>query len=50
VVTLLALTNGLTDSVLGGQRDAGAAPAVLDYHLDRLFDRVRPAAAPGAPG
>jgi AcrR family transcriptional regulator len=37
VVTLLALTNGLTDSVLGGQRDAGAALAVLHYHLDRLF-------------
>jgi AcrR family transcriptional regulator len=37
VASLLALTNGLTDSVLGGQRDAGAALAILRYRLDRLF-------------
>lgn len=34
---LLALTNGLGSSVLGGQRDGKAALAVLTYHLDRLF-------------
>jgi hypothetical protein len=34
---LLALTNGLAASVLGGQRDGDAARAVLGYHLDRLF-------------
>lgn len=34
---LLALTNGLGSSVLGGQRDGTAALAVLTYHLDRLF-------------
>ena len=36
---LLALTNGLGASVIGGQRDGDAASAVLVYHLDRLFDR-----------
>ncbi|MEV0460863.1 TetR family transcriptional regulator C-terminal domain-containing protein [Catellatospora methionotrophica] len=34
---LLALTNGLGSSVLGGQRDGDAALAILTYHLDRLF-------------
>ncbi len=34
---LLAMTNGLGSSVLGGQRDGAAALAVLTYHLDRLF-------------
>ena len=34
---LLALTNGLGASVIGGQRDGDAASAVLRYHLDRLF-------------
>lgn len=34
---LLALTNGLGSSVLGGQRDGTAALKVLTYHLDRLF-------------
>jgi AcrR family transcriptional regulator len=34
---LLALTNGLAASVLGGQRDGDAARAVLGYYLDRLF-------------
>jgi hypothetical protein len=33
---LLALTNGLGSSVLGGQSDGGAA-AILEYHLERLF-------------
>ncbi|MDI1464737.1 TetR/AcrR family transcriptional regulator [Catellatospora sp. KI3] len=37
---LLALTNGLGSSVLGGQRDGEAALAVLRYHLDRLFGAV----------
>ena len=43
---LLALTNGLGSSVLGGQRDGTAALDILTYHLDRLFrrpeDRVPP--------
>jgi AcrR family transcriptional regulator len=34
---LLALTNGLGASVVGGQRSSEAAVAVLAYHLDRLF-------------
>lgn len=34
---LLALTNGLGSSVLGGQRDGDAALAILTYHLDLLF-------------
>lgn len=34
---LVALTNGLGSSVLGGQRDGDAALAILTYHLDRLF-------------
>jgi AcrR family transcriptional regulator len=34
---LLALTNGLTSSVLAGQRDADQGTALLEYHLDRLF-------------
>ncbi|RKR93124.1 TetR family transcriptional regulator [Micromonospora pisi] len=34
---LLALTNGLGSSVLGGQRGADAALSILTYHLDRLF-------------
>jgi AcrR family transcriptional regulator len=38
---LLAMTNGLGSSVLGGQRDGPAARAVLTYHLDRLFRRGR---------
>jgi AcrR family transcriptional regulator len=37
---LLALTNGLGSSVLGGQRDGDAALAILTYHLDRLFTRT----------
>jgi AcrR family transcriptional regulator len=34
---LLALTNGLGASVVGGQRSGAAAAAVLAYHLERLF-------------
>jgi AcrR family transcriptional regulator len=34
---LLALTNGLGSSVLGGQRDGAAALKILTYHLDRIF-------------
>ena len=37
VAALLALTNGLTSSVLSGQRSAEAAAAVLSYVLDVLF-------------
>lgn len=36
-VSLLALANGLTSSVLGGQRDVADAVAVVRYRLDRLF-------------
>jgi hypothetical protein len=36
---LLALTNGLGASVLGGQRDGAAALSILNYHLDHLFAR-----------
>ncbi|GIF76096.1 TetR/AcrR family transcriptional regulator [Asanoa siamensis] len=39
---LLALTNGLGSSVLGGQRDGAAAQAILTYHLDGLFGGSRP--------
>ncbi|MCZ2813610.1 MULTISPECIES: TetR/AcrR family transcriptional regulator [unclassified Modestobacter] len=35
---LLALTNGLGASVIGGQRGGDAASAVLRHHLDQLFD------------
>jgi AcrR family transcriptional regulator len=38
VAGLLALTNGLGSSVLGGQRDGETALAILTYHLDRLFN------------
>ncbi|MEV8517080.1 TetR/AcrR family transcriptional regulator [Dactylosporangium sp. NPDC051484] len=37
VAGLLALTNGLGSSVLGGQRDGAAALAILTYHLDQIF-------------
>jgi hypothetical protein len=37
VAALLALTNGLTSSVLGRQRTADEAAAVLRYALDRVF-------------
>jgi AcrR family transcriptional regulator len=35
---LLALTNGLGSSVLGGQRDGAAALRILEDQLGRLFD------------
>ncbi|MDR7274855.1 TetR/AcrR family transcriptional regulator [Catenuloplanes atrovinosus] len=34
---LLALTNGLGSSILGGQRDAAAATAILRHHLALVF-------------
>jgi AcrR family transcriptional regulator len=37
VAALLALANGLTASVLAGQRTAGDAAAILHAQLDRLF-------------
>ena len=40
MVLLLALANGLTSSVLGTQRSAAQAAAVVRYHLDRLFLQV----------
>jgi AcrR family transcriptional regulator len=36
-VSLLALSAGLSTSVLAGQSSPGQAQAVIDYHLDRLF-------------
>jgi AcrR family transcriptional regulator len=39
VAGLLALTNGLGSSVLGGQRDGTTALAILTYYLDRIFQR-----------
>ena len=36
-VSLLAMSAGLGQSVLGGQSSPGQAQAVIDYHLDRLF-------------
>ena len=39
VATLLALANGLTASVLRGQRDAEDARRILDAQLDRVFGR-----------
>jgi AcrR family transcriptional regulator len=44
VVALLALTNGLVQSVLAGQRSYEDAAAVIDYSLDQLFR-----SAPGSP-
>lgn len=37
VAGLLALANGLTSSVLSGQRSYEAAVGIIDYQLDRLF-------------
>jgi AcrR family transcriptional regulator len=37
VATLLALTNGLSDSVLGDQRDPADALRLLHHQLDRVF-------------
>jgi BetI-type transcriptional repressor, C-terminal len=42
-VSLLAMSAGLGQSVLGGQSSPGQAQAVIDYHLDRLFPASRPA-------
>lgn len=42
VVALLALTNGLTSSVLGTQRTAEQAVEVVRYALDRLFSPAGP--------
>ena len=36
-VSLLAVSAGLGQSVLGGQSSPAQALAVIDYHLDRLF-------------
>ena len=47
---MVALTNGLGSSVLGGQRDGTAALAILTDHLDRIFTagtaRATPPTAP----
>ncbi|NJP88880.1 TetR/AcrR family transcriptional regulator [Nonomuraea sp. FMUSA5-5] len=37
VAGLLALANGLTSSVLSGQRGYEDATEIIEYHLDRLF-------------
>jgi AcrR family transcriptional regulator len=42
VAVLLALANGLTSSVLGGQRTPEAAAAILGYVLDGIFGRAVP--------
>jgi AcrR family transcriptional regulator len=39
VVALLAMANGLTSSVLGGQRTVEDAETVVGYALDQLFGR-----------
>ncbi len=36
-VSLLAMSAGLGQSVLGGQSSPEQAQAIIDYHLDRLF-------------
>ena len=43
---LLAMSSGLANSVLAGQSSAEQAQAVIDYHLNRLFPRPRPALCP----
>jgi AcrR family transcriptional regulator len=48
VAGLLALTNGLGGSVVGGQRDGAAALEILTYHLDRLL-APRPGQPPERP-
>jgi AcrR family transcriptional regulator len=44
VAMLLALTNGLTSSVLGRQRTPQASAAILRYALDNLFRPATPEA------
>jgi AcrR family transcriptional regulator len=46
VATLLGLTNGLTSSILGGQRTPEAGDAILRYTLDHLFRTASPEAPP----
>jgi AcrR family transcriptional regulator len=48
--SLLALSAGLGTGVLGGQYSADQAQAVIDYQLDRLFPRSRPALRSSAAG
>ena len=42
-VSLLAMSAGLSTSVLGGQSSTEQAQAVIDYHLRRLFPAYPPA-------
>ncbi|MEV5496947.1 TetR family transcriptional regulator C-terminal domain-containing protein [Nonomuraea fuscirosea] len=42
IAALLALANGLTSSVLSGQRDHRAAMDIVGYQLDRLFGPATP--------
>ncbi len=42
-LSLLALSAGLGQAVLGGHSTPEQAQAVIDYHLDRLFPASRPA-------
>jgi BetI-type transcriptional repressor, C-terminal len=49
-LSLLAMSHGLSLSVLGGQSSAERAQAVIDYHLDRLFPPSRPTLHPGGEG
>lgn len=41
VAAILALTNGLTSSILGGQRTPQEATTILRYQLDLVFGRPR---------
>src|SRR5215831_7612942 len=45
-LSLLAMSAGLGNTVLGGQSSAERVQAVIDYHLDRLFSPPRPALHP----
>jgi hypothetical protein len=42
-VSLLAISAGLSTSVIAGHSNAGQAQAVIDYHLYRMFPASRPA-------
>ncbi|HEY2261443.1 MAG TPA: TetR/AcrR family transcriptional regulator [Streptosporangiaceae bacterium] len=42
-VGLLTMSAGLATSVIAGHSSPGQAQAVIDYHLDRLFQASRPA-------
>jgi len=47
-LSLLAMSAGLSTSVLAGHSSVEQAQAVIDYHLDRLFPAYRPALRRGS--